>query len=147
MTLIRREVEIHAGRTQVWSALTDFEQMPEWFYGVARVEVYGSPVGAGTERRLTLIHRQSHRERIGVWEEGKFFSIVVLDPPHFTSQWTARISLDDTPNGLALRWEMEWSPRFGLAGRLFDRALVRPIVDGALRLSLARFKRRIEAST
>ena len=146
MTLIRREVEIRAERTQVWSALTDFERMPEWFYGVARVEVYGSPVGAGTERRLTLIHRQSHRERIGAWEEGKFFSIVVLDPPPFTSEWAARISLDDAPDGLALRWEMEWSPRFGLAGRLFDRALVRPIVDGALRLSLARFKRRIEAS-
>jgi uncharacterized membrane protein len=154
MTLVRREVEIDAPRATVWRLVTDFERMPEWFFGVAGMEVLGAPVAAGTERRLTLIHRQSHRERIGAWEEGKFFSVVVLDPPHFTNDWTGRIALEDSPSEagvraskerVVLRWEMEWSTRFGAAGAVFNRALVRPVVDQALRVSLARFKLRAEA--
>jgi uncharacterized protein YndB with AHSA1/START domain len=153
VTLVQREIEVDAPRQRVWAVLTDFARMPEWFLGVARLEVFGGPIRAGTERRLTLIHRQSHRERIGAWEPGKFFSVVVLDPPHFTTEWTGRISLDDMPcerssaqprGTVLLRWEMEWSTRFGWAGAAFDRALVRPVVDLALRLSLTRFKLRVE---
>jgi uncharacterized protein YndB with AHSA1/START domain len=147
VTLVRREVAIRSDRAAVWGALTDFARMPEWFFGVARMEVFGERLGAGTERRLTLIHRQSHRERIGAWEEGKFFSVIVLDPPHFTHDWLGRIALEGSGSELLLRWEMEWTPRFGILGALFDRTLVRPVVDLALRASLRRFKRRVEAAT
>ena len=119
--------------------------MHTWFFGVARVTGLSPHLGVGFERRLTLLYRRSHRERIDAWEECKFFSLVVLDPPPFVHTWTARIALEDSSEGVTLVWEMRWEPRRGWG--LFDRLLLYPVIDFALRTSLRRFARLVDPTS
>jgi uncharacterized protein YndB with AHSA1/START domain len=145
VTTIERTIEIRAPRKRVWAQLTDFAQMQAWFLGVKRVQVPGGVARAGAERLLTLVWGASHRERFGHWEPEKSFSIIVLDPPRFVREWTALIRIDEVGAGTTVFWEMRWEPRFGLLGRVFDRVLLRPAIGTALRVSLGRLRRRVEA--
>jgi carbon monoxide dehydrogenase subunit G len=144
-TRISFSIEIQSPLAEVWSRITDFERMPEWFSGVHRVRMLsGPPTRAGSERRLTLVHRGSHREQIAEWSPEKSFSIRVLDPPVFTRSWHAAIRFEPAGPGTRVRGEMEWHARLGLPGRIFDRFVVKPVVEAALRRSLRRLKRALE---
>jgi uncharacterized protein YndB with AHSA1/START domain len=146
VTQVDRGVEIRTPPERVWQALTDFEAMPRWFFGVRRIRLLAPEPAEGAERILTLIHGGSHRERIEGWEPEKGFSIRVLDPPFFVHEWSARIAIDRSTSHTWVRWQMDWRPRFGLAGRLFDRAVLFPVIDFALRRSLEQLRRRLEAA-
>ena len=48
---------------RVWATVNDFARWPAWFLGVRRLR--GTPQQAGgAAREITLVHRQTHRERI-----------------------------------------------------------------------------------
>jgi hypothetical protein len=146
VTQLNREVEIRTPLEAVWQVLTDFEAMPSWFLGVRRMRLLAREPAESVERILTLIHGASHRERIEEWEPEKGFSIRVLDPPFFVREWSARIAIDRSSSHTRVRWQMDWKPRFGWAGRLFDRAALFPVIDFALRRSLEQLRRRLEAA-
>ena len=138
MSAVCRRIALPGPPERAWAALVDFASMHEWFFGVARVTLCDPSRGleAGSERILKLVYGVSHREKVGELEVGKFFTIVVLDPPPFVRSWTGRIALESSDTGLMLEWQMHWEPRFGVVGALFDRMLVRPVIDLALRRSL-----------
>lgn len=145
MTHLRETIGIRATPGRVWSELTDFGRMHTWFPGVRSVRLLDDPPRAGSERILTLLWGASHRERFGLWEPGKQFSIVVLDPPFFARSWTARIAIEDVGEGsVGLHWEMRWEPRFGAPGAAFDRLLLRPAMRAALRIGMRRLRNRVE---
>jgi hypothetical protein len=145
MTSVSQRIPLPGSPERAWAALVDFDKMHEWFVGVARVALRepNRPLATGSERTLKLIHGASHREKIGELEIGKFFTIIVLDPPAFTRSWTARIALESSEAGPMLEWQMNWEPRFGALGALFNRALVAPVIDFALRRSLRNLARRL----
>ena len=141
-----RSVEIARARESVFECVTDFARMHEWFLGVRQVSLLSPVLEAGAERRLTLVHRGSHLERVAEWDPPKSFSIHVLDPPSFARRWDASIRFETSDGShTRLHWEMWWEPRFGRPGRAFNAWLVRPVVDLALRRSLQRLKRLLEA--
>ena len=145
MSAVCRRVALPGSPERAWAALLDFGTMHEWFFGVARVSLCdpSRELAPGSERILKLVHGVSHREKIGELESGKFFTIIVLDPPVFVRSWSARIALETTEAGPMLEWQMRWEPRFGLLGNLFDRALVTPVIEFALRRSLRNLAKRL----
>ncbi len=145
MSAVCRSIALPGLPESAWAALVDFGSMHEWFFGVARVALCdpSRELEPGSERILKLVYGVSHREKIGEFEAGKFFTIIVLDPPRFVRSWTGRIGLESTDAGLVLEWQMHWEPRFGVLGALFDRVLVSPVIDLALRRSLYNLAKRL----
>ncbi len=146
MTTVRHSIEIRTTAERLWTELTDFSQMHTWFLGVKKVRVLAETPRAGAERILTLVWGASHRERFGHWEPYKSFSIIVTDVPMFVRAWTALIRIENDGDRVTLDWEMCWEPRFGLLGAIFDRLLLRPAIRTALRVSMRRLRRRVEAA-
>jgi hypothetical protein len=142
---VSRSIALPGSHEQAWATLVDFSSMHEWFFGVARVALRNprQTLAAGSERTLKLLYGVSHHERVGELESGKFFTIIVLDPPPFVRSWTARIALDRSPSGPVVEWEMRWEPRGGAVGALLDRSLVRPVIDWALARSLKNLAKRL----
>jgi hypothetical protein len=64
----------------------------------------------------------------------------VLDPVFAGRNWAADISLDEHDSATELSWELRYEPRSGLAGRVLDRLLVRPVLDIVFRASLRRLR-------
>jgi hypothetical protein len=145
MSSVSRSITLPGSIERAWDTLVDFSSMHEWFFGVAGVSLCEPEreLAEGSERILKLVYGVSHKERVGQLEEGKFFTIIVLDPPPFVRSWTGRIALESTDAGPSLEWQMHWEPRFGAPGAFFDRLLVRPVIDLALRRSLANLAKRL----
>jgi hypothetical protein len=117
--------------------------MHTWFVGVRCVELCASLPGSGAERVLTLITGASHRERIGDWVEERRFTIEVLDPPRFARSWCGRIELAPRQDGTRIDWRIDWTVVGGRLGALLDRALVVPVLQFALSLSLVRLRHQL----
>ncbi len=145
MPHVEQRFRVPASRTEVWTKLTDFAEMPRWFVGVQRVEL-SSPPGEGTLRVLTLITRQSLRERIFDWNVEKGFRLEVLDPPLLSHAWDCRIELAAHGDGTLIHWVLRWKSSFGAAGWLLHALLVRPLVDAALALSLRRLRKQLRSA-
>ena len=146
MPRVERRLRIAASRSEVWMKLTAFAEMPRWFLGVRRVELATAP-GEGAQRVLTLVTRQSMRERIFDWSEEKGFSLEVLDPPPLSHDWLCRIELESQDDATLIRWVLRWRSRFGAAGWLLHCLLVKPVVDVALVLSLRRLRSQLGSAT
>jgi hypothetical protein len=140
MAVIRREIEIHRGLDETWNRVTDFEKMPAWFYGIKRVTVLSKKLEIGAERVVTFLTRQSFRERIVQWDQNRFFSYIVVNPPIFSKEWSDSISLRPAFDSVILNWEIRYTMRLGILGKMIDGFLVAPIVDKVLLFSLRKFK-------
>jgi polyketide cyclase/dehydrase/lipid transport protein len=136
MAVIRQQVDIRRTCPGVWRYVTDFERMPEWFFGVRHVSVLSSKSGVGAERILTTLAGHSYRERFVTWEEPRTFGFQVLNPPWFSRQWDAGIELAPTSDGARIVWEIRYATRFGILGRAFDVCLVAPLMTAVVRRSL-----------
>ena len=143
MSGVRCEAWLPQPRAVVWGALTDFPRWDEWFVGVRALSVTPREGGVGAERRLSLLHGSSHRERITAWEAPSGFALQVLDPPFFTRRFDAAVALQEADGGTRVVWDMAWSVRFGALGHLFERGLLAPVLRLALRVSLGRLRRRL----
>jgi hypothetical protein len=144
MAAIRQRIEIRRPAAPVWRYITDFERMPEWFFGERRVSVLTPELGVGAERVVMLLTGQSYRERFVAWEGEKAFGFEVLNPPWFVRRWDATVTLDPTPHGVQLTWDIRYAVRFGAAGLIADRCGIAPFLIAILRISLMRLRRRLE---
>ena len=140
----KREITIDSTIEEVWTKVTDFENMPTWFYGERSVTVLSDKLGIGTERIVTIITGQSYRERFVRWDAKRAFSYLVLDPPLFIKQWKAFVSLRPVPNGAVLRFEIHTEIKYGILGHILDRIILKPFLDIILLLSLRNLKKIIE---
>lgn len=136
-TVLGWERRIAASPEAVWERLADFARMHEWFLGVRRVTLAAAPA-EGVQRTLQLFTGRSHLERLAGWDPPRSFCVQVLHPPFFARDFRGRIRLLPSSGATLLRWELRYAPRFGLAGRLADRVLVRPVLHVAFRASLRR---------
>ena len=140
MAVIRREIEIRRGLDETWNRVTDFERMPAWFYGIKSVTVLSQELGIGAERIVTFLTRQSFREKIVQWDRNSFFSYIVVNPPVFSKDWADSISLRPASDSVILNWEIRYTMRLGILGKMVDGLLLAPIVDKVLLFSLRKFK-------
>jgi hypothetical protein len=145
MARIKREIEIHNTPEQVWTDITDFKKWPTWFYGVRNISVQAEGLGLGAERVVTLITGRSYRERFIHWDTNDSFTFFVKDPPVFIEEWRDSIRLKPINSGVILSWEIDYSMRYGILGKMADAILITPIIDKVLLFSLKRFKNIMEA--
>lgn len=145
MAKIKREIKIDSTVEKVWNKVTDFENMPRWFYGVKRVILLSDYLGTGAERLVTITTGQSYRERITEWDEEKSFSYMVLDPITFITEWRANISLTPTVNSVVVEWEICYKTKYGILGKIADAILIAHVIDKELLFSLKKFKKTTEA--
>lgn len=143
-TVLVWERVLRSNPADLWAVLTDFPRMHEWFPGVRRMAV-AAPPAAGVERTLTLISGQSHRERIGVWDPPRAYTVEVLEPPPFTRDWLASIRLEPVGDRVRLLWSLHYATRFGPVGRLVDVLVLRPVLATAFRAGLRRLQARVES--
>lgn len=147
MAVIRQQIDIRSTCAGVWSYVTDFERMPEWFFGVKHVSVLSLQSGVGAERILTTLVGHSYRERFVTWDEPKTFRFQVLNPPWFSREWDAGIELAPTSDGARFVWEIRYATRFGILGRAFDVCMVAPFMTAVVRRSLKNLRAVMEDVT
>lgn len=146
MSQLRWRVSIPGEAHSVWDRLVDWERMHTWFVGLRRMTLLAAEPSVGAVRRMQLFYGTSHYERITRWEPPTRLSIAVLDPPFIGRNWVADIDLHEHPSGVELCWELRYEPRFGLAGRIVDRMVVRPGIDVTFRVSLRRLRAAVQAA-
>lgn len=145
MRVLRWHVTVSATPERVWAKVTDFSAMHRWFLGVRRVTLHALAPHAGAERTLTLIGGISHLERVGRWDPAaRAFSIEVLEPPVIARDWVGAIAVGGIDGAAELSWELRYTPRFGLPGRVIDALFVAPVLNLAFTLSMRRFADQVQ---
>lgn len=120
---VRREIVVPASREEVWTALTEREELEQWF--ATTVELDLEPGGSGRfawgdgDVRHAVVDDVEHERRLGFrWRD---------EDDRLETQVT--IELDDVPDGTrvtvteaapGLRFSAEWSTALELHG-LFGR--------------------------
>jgi hypothetical protein len=146
MAVIRQQIEIRSTCADAWSYVTDFERMPEWFFGEKHVSVLSPELGVGAERIVTILTGQSYHERLVTWDEPKGFGFQVLNPPPFIRRWDAGMVLTPTSHGALLVFEIRYTTRFGIFGRAFDVCLMAPFMTAVVRRSLKNLRAVMDAA-
>ncbi len=139
MTQIIIEKEIDNSLPLVWNKIADFENWPQWFYGLRRITLSSVPVGVGTVRQLTTLTGQSYLEKIVSWEVNKSISFIVLNPPFFANWWKVTISLKEEDNRTVLCWFVDYNMKFGVLGKFIDEILISKIMKALIYRSLNKF--------
>lgn len=144
MVTVREQIDIRTTPQVVWNRVIAFETMPEWFYGPRKVTVHSLNMGIGAERTVRVLTGHCYRERFVRWEPDHAFAFEVLNPPFATAEWLVTVTVNSTPNGARVEWEMRYATQMGRVGVLVGRGLLAPLLRVALRLSLRRLKRILE---
>ncbi|HUJ74129.1 MAG TPA: SRPBCC family protein [bacterium] len=163
---------IRASREQVWAVLTDFSTMHRWFAGLRAVRLEGPPE-VGATRLVTFMGGLTHRETVTAWKPPSRLALVAEEASGLiASGATVDIRLEEDHDARAagsagragtaggartsgaqgsmrvrLDWAIEHRLEMGRVLAALTRPLDRGLVGVALRLSLARLKRRAESAS
>ena len=136
---------IDAPRQAVWSVLADLDRFADFSPMVRRVERLDGPrSGVGAGRRCAAMRAGHIDERVVDWEEGRRLALEVVGgmPIRGVGVWMLE---GDRPTEVSFR--LEYRPRFGPAGRLMDRVVMRTQMERGFVANLDGLRRLVEAGT
>lgn len=148
MTRFSDEIWIDASKQTVWAKIADLGAIEEYHPGVSR-SYYTSEKreGVGANRHCDLLPFGEVEERIVDWRNGDSYAIEIYDgkkmPP--LENAVGRLSVTQTGEGTTVRFDIEYSLKFGLLGKLIDRVMVRPRFKKVGPAMLRGLKRHLEA--
>ena len=125
--------------------LTDFSSMHRWFAGLQAVRLEGSP-RVGAQRLVTFVGGLTHRETVTTWRPPFHLALVARGASGpIAPGASVDIHLAEDGRGVRLDWAIEHRLDIGRLLSALSRPIDRGLVGAALRLSLARLRRRAES--
>jgi len=110
----------------VWALLSDLEAVQHYNPTVRAAAVQGSQrAGVGATRACDLKPKGRVVERVTHWEDGRAVGLEVAEsdwPIHFM-RWVTRVEPDG--GGTRIKQEFEYKVKFGPAGWLLDRLVMK----------------------
>jgi len=110
----------------VWALLSDLEAVQHYNPTVRAAAVQGSQrAGVGATRACDLKPKGRVVERVTHWEDGRAVGLQVAEsdwPIHFM-RWVTRVEPDG--GGTRIKQELEYKVKFGPAGWLLDRLVMK----------------------
>ncbi len=110
----------------MWALLSDLEAVQHYNPTVRAAAVQGSQrAGVGATRACDLKPKGRVVERVTHWEDGRAVGLQVAEsdwPIHFM-RWVTRVEPDG--GGTRIKQELEYKVKFGPAGWLLDRLVMK----------------------
>ncbi len=110
----------------MWALLSDLEAVQHYNPTVRAAAVQGSQrAGVGATRACDLKPKGRVVERVTHWEDGRAVGLEVAEsdwPIHFM-RWVTRVEPDG--GGTRIKQELEYKVKFGPAGWLLDRLVMK----------------------
>jgi hypothetical protein len=131
-----------------WSLMADFANIDAFNPHLEKSALIGgsAPCGLGTERQCDLKGGKGFlRERVIAWHEGQSYTVDIFDSTLPVDDTKTTLGLEALDNGTRLIMETQYRPRWGLAGRVLDLALLRPAFASSLCGVIAGLARKAEA--
>ena len=139
-------VLLEAPRREVWAVTQDPDRHPEWDHRFSRIIMLSDEVRTGTRMRyekrllgLTIrgagrykLHRPGRQSTFEFWSD---------DPRSLIRRGVGLWRYLDVPGGTLFTTSYTYEVRWGLAGRLLDRLLFRPLFQRETERSFARLVR------
>jgi uncharacterized protein YndB with AHSA1/START domain len=127
MSTLTNSITIAAAAAQVWAILAKLDELAEYDPTVGGVAVApGQVTGVGAARRVTMSdgkHWFEERLSLSRPHHALAFELTACNLP--VSRLTHTYALTESGGYTTVTQVMEYTPRFGPAGRLLDRALGR----------------------
>ncbi|MGF1473269.1 MAG: SRPBCC family protein [Rubrobacteraceae bacterium] len=148
MTTIAKNVRIGAPKERVWKLLADLGGVVNYHPFVTN-SYYETEQesGAGASRVCEFGPDSAVQERAIEWKEGKSYTLAIdftkgRKPP--IQNQRARVSVREAGGGTLAAIEMSYEPKFGPAGALMDRFVMRPRFEKLLSGVMAGLKHHAE---
>jgi hypothetical protein len=145
MTTLQHEIRANCAPERVWALLSDLEAVRHYNPTVRAASVKGSRrTGIGAERVCDLEPKGRVVERVTHWEEGRAVGLEVAesDWPIRFMRWVTRVEPAD--KGSLITQKLEYAVKFGPAGWLLDRLVMRRKLSDTLDVVFANLARRAE---
>jgi len=136
MSTVGASTELAMPRARAWEILRDIGIAHRYVPGLVRTEIRSTQTqGVGATRRVYRATGEGLDETVVEWVDGHGFLLRLLKPdgaapaPFATASF--RYWLDDVPGNAGrarLTITLDYEPRWGAAGRLLDRVLLRRAV-------------------
>jgi hypothetical protein len=132
------EITIKIPRDKAWELLQDFSIAHNYVPGVIKTEITTElKQGTGASRKVYQTETKAIDETIEEWNEGYGFQIRLHrntnGPPLPFKQAWFRYSIADDDINTRLNTSLIYRVRWGIIGRVLDRALLHRIIKGKIR--------------
>ncbi|MGQ0766139.1 MAG: SRPBCC family protein [Gemmatimonadota bacterium] len=148
MTVLENAIHIDASPDDVWAVLASLDLLERYDPGVEKSEII-SPIrtGLGAARRCTLRPggRGWFKERITVWKPDEALEFELFECSLPVRNLRHSYLLRRSATGTTVHQRMEYSLRYGLAGRMLDRMLVRSRWSSGVRSFMEGLKHHVES--
>lgn len=138
MTTIQHEIRAKCRPERVWALLSDLEAVQRYNPTVRAASVQSQKrSGIGALRACELEPKGRVVERVTHWEDGRAVGLEVAEsdwPIHFM-RWVTR--LEPEGSGTLITQQLEYRVKFGPAGWLLDRLVMRRKLTATLDLVFA----------
>jgi hypothetical protein len=126
MTTIHHEIRANCPPARLWALLSNLEAVQQYNPTVRAAAVQGNQrAGVGALRACDLKPNGRVVERVTLWEDGRAIGLEVAEsdwPIHFM-RWVTRVEPD--AGGARIKQKLEYKVKFGPAGWLLDRLVMR----------------------
>src|SRR5262245_48303534 len=126
MTRIQHEIRANCPPERIWALLSNLEAVQDYNPTVRAASLQGSQrAGVGAMRACELHPKGRVVERVTHWEDGRALGLEVAesDWPIQFMRWVTRMEPDG--RGTRITQELEYQVKFGLAGWLLDRLVMK----------------------
>ena len=118
-----------------WALMADFGNID--FFNPHLQESYlleGSPTcGLGTERQCNLKDGKNYiKEKVVAWTEGSSYTVDIYDGTMPVRDMLTTLGLQPKAGGTELYMQTQYQPKFGIAGKVMDRLILRRMMRGMM---------------
>ncbi len=145
MPNVEAEAQVHAPKERVWAELADFGEIARWNPVIARSYLTSQqPTGVGAARHCDFRGSGYIEEQAVQWEEGRALGVEVTGSSLPLKEASIRFILREEDETTAVRVQLEYTPRWGLLGKLLDRLYGRRRFRRTMQSVVAGLKRQVE---
>ena len=147
MSLISEHIKLDAPVEESWAALADYGRPHHYFATIVDAHIIGNRErGTGAVRHCDLPGRGNNYivEEITDWNEGSSFTYIVTDTNAPITDASVTWSVERAGTGSVVGVEIRYEPRFGIAGKLMDSAVLKRQFRASIVQGLASLKSELE---
>lgn len=137
MTRVRVDYQTDASPEACWALMADFANI-DFFNPTLKASrlIDGSlECGVGTQRHCELKNGMGYiEEKVTDWQEGRSYTVEIYDGTMPIERTVTTLGLEPVlGGGTRLYMQSEYQPKYGIAGRIMDPLMLRPMLKGMLR--------------
>jgi ribosome-associated toxin RatA of RatAB toxin-antitoxin module len=119
MSKLKVERLVNAPADKIWPVISDVEAYADVAPNLSKAQII-SGEGQGMQRRCWDTRGGTWKEECVLWEEGRQYSMKVdtSDYPYPFKKMRGTWGLEEKPNGVLIKMEFEFEPRYGPVGWL-----------------------------